>query len=280
MQRIFLNYKSSRVSCLSFGTGDKLLFAFHGFGDRAAMFLSVAASLGREYKIYAVDLPFHGHTVWREAAFDTEVFNFIVNEISAREKKYKYDLMGYSFGAKIVERLFLKQPERIGRLFLLAPDGFYHKQGLEITMIPKPVRYLSKWLLQRPTWLIRLTTFLYKRRLIDRFIFDFTMRHLNRIDRHSRLFTYWLSMDDFITRPKDFVTEIKLHATQTVILCGIHDDIISLKKIEKTFKNIRSVSVFELNAAHKLITPDLNDFLSKILSKKSFNIDEIKKSSL
>ena len=280
MPRIFLNYKNSRISCLSFGTGDKLLFAFHGFGDRAAVFLSVATSLSSEYKIYAVDLPFHGHTVWRDAAFDAEVFNFIVNEISAREKKNKYDLLGYSFGAKIVERLFLKQPERVGRLILLAPDGFYHKHGLEITMIPRPVRYLSKWLLQRPSWLIRLTSFLYKRRLIDRFIFDFTMRHLNRIDRHTRLFTYWLSMDDFITRPKDLVAQIKLHVTSTVILCGIYDDIISVEKIENTFKNTPSVSVFELNAAHKLITPDLNVFLSKILSEKYLRVDEIKNSSL
>ena len=159
MERKTLIYRNSTISYLRFGTGDRLLFAFHGFGDRAAMWLSVREGFSTEFTVIAIDLPFHGHTIWREKVFRSRDFEAMVQELSKIENKERFSLAGFSFGARIVERLFFRFQHRIDHIFFFAPDGFGTKWMFEITMIPRFIRRFTKWILDRPKWFIRILTF-------------------------------------------------------------------------------------------------------------------------
>ena len=214
----------SRVSYLRFGRGNRLLFAFHGFGDRAAMFLSISEALESEYVVYAIDLPFHGHTEWREKYFAGQDFVEVVEQICALEGKEQFDLMGFSFGARIVERLFFGFGRRVERLWLFAPDGLETKWMFEVSMIPRPIRYLAHWLLNRPAWLLRLLGFLHRRHLINPFIYAFTVRHLNRSLRRERLFSYWLSMDDFAISAVLFKSRLDNAGVRVDVFIGNRDE--------------------------------------------------------
>jgi pimeloyl-ACP methyl ester carboxylesterase len=65
----FVSLGSSRVHYTCWGTGPRVLFAFHGYGESGASFDFLAGALGGAFTVVAIDLPFHGATVWREGLF-------------------------------------------------------------------------------------------------------------------------------------------------------------------------------------------------------------------
>jgi pimeloyl-ACP methyl ester carboxylesterase len=265
VERVSFAYKNSRVGCLKFGEGERLLIAFHGFGDRANLFLRLQDALEKNYTVYAVDLPHHGHTTWREPSFNEKDMKRIVAKILQREDQYHFDLMGYSFGARIVQRLLWSYANQLERIFFIAPDGFNTKWMFEISMIPRPVRYFLWWVLNKPFWFFKILTVFKKYRLINQFIYDFTQKHLGKLERRTRLFSYWLSMDDFVI-PRHKV-EKKLRQLQIPIdiFLGKQDSIIPVELGNQLAGQIPNLQLHILDADHKSVVPMLNDWLKYIL---------------
>ena len=208
-----------------------------------------------------IDLPYHGHTVWKEDRFNEKVFLSTVNAIRKIENVELITLLGYSFGCKIVQRIFLRQSKRTKHLILLAPDGFYNRFIFEITMIPKFIRFGARWILNQPLWFVKILEFFFRLGIINSFIFQFTKRHLNNIQRRTRLFAYWISMDDFDLRKPFFIKKVNSHEARIDYFCGIHDDIVSIVKVREFASNLKNTFVHELNSDHNIIGEVLNESL-------------------
>lgn len=264
MERKTLAYRHSTISYLRFGTGDRLLLAFHGFGDRSAMWLNVREGFSTEFTVIAIGLPFHGHTVWREDVFRSRDFEAIVQELLQIEGKERFSLAGFSFGARIVQRLFFRFQHRIDHILLFAPDGFGTKWMFEITMIPRFIRRFTKWLLNRPSWFVRILTFFYDHKLINRFVYSFTYNHLGRAERRERLFSYWLSMDDFVIKPERFKTRLVKSGIPTDVFFGKNDDIIPLSSGTWLAENAPNIHLHIVEDGHKLVNEKRNDELKAI----------------
>ncbi|MEI9807284.1 MAG: hypothetical protein WDO16_05030 [Bacteroidota bacterium] len=51
---------------MQFGSGPKTAFCFHGYGEEASSFSFLEKYAGDQYSFFAIDLPFHGQTIWNE----------------------------------------------------------------------------------------------------------------------------------------------------------------------------------------------------------------------
>ncbi|MEN9613113.1 MAG: hypothetical protein RLZZ628_3927 [Bacteroidota bacterium] len=265
VERIYFAYKNSRIGCLRFGHGARLLIAFHGFGDRSTMFLELQQSLESEYTVYAVDLPHHGHTQWRESFFNKRDIKRIISTITEMENKYRFELMGYSFGARIIQRMVWEFAPRLDRLYLIAPDGFNTKGMFEISMIPRQIRYALWWLLNKPFWFLRILTLFRKYKLINQFIYDFTFKHLGRVERRTRLFSYWLSMDDFVIPMQRVLEKFNRINIPIELFFGENDPIIPVSTGKMLESELPTARLHILNATHRLVSPALDAILKKML---------------
>src|SRR3569833_2382128 len=66
MQSRFIPYNNSSIHYCVYGSGDKLVFCFHGYGEQAESFAFLESSLGKTHTLIAIDMPFHGETQWLE----------------------------------------------------------------------------------------------------------------------------------------------------------------------------------------------------------------------
>jgi pimeloyl-ACP methyl ester carboxylesterase len=269
VKRVYFAYKNSRIGCLRFGHGERLLIAFHGFGDSAKLFLQLQNSLESHYTVYAVDLPHHGHTQWREPFFNKRDIKRIISTIAEMENKYRFELMGYSFGARIIQRMVWEFAPRLDRLYLIAPDGFNTKGMFEISMIPRQIRYGLWRILTKPLWFMSILTFFRKHRLINQFIYDFSHRHLKYPERKLRLFSYWLSMDDFVIPMRRVLAKLNRIEIPIQLFFGENDPIIPVSTGKMLADELPMAQLHILNATHKLVTPELDALLKKILHKES-----------
>src|SRR6267142_2769 len=129
MSEHFIAFRSSSFHYSFWGSGERILFAFHGYGESAATFEFLAETLGRDFTIIALDMPFHGQTEWKEEGlfFDPQDLLSVMEGIAAglpgREEGWW--LLGYSMGGRIALQVLELVPARVRRLVMLAPDGLF-----------------------------------------------------------------------------------------------------------------------------------------------------------
>src|ERR1700761_4936159 len=104
MSEHFFAFRSSRIHYSRWGTGTRLLFAFHGYGESARSFAFLAESLSKDFTIIAPDLPFHGETEWREGYYlAPQDLLSILSEIRSSLPGLDdgWWLLGYSMGGRV-----------------------------------------------------------------------------------------------------------------------------------------------------------------------------------
>ena len=128
MQSHYIIYKNSSIHYRHYGNGSKLLFCFHGYGRDSDTFYILERRLGNLFTIIAIDIPFHGRTVWKdELTFKPAYLQELLLQIRSdlHEENSKFSLLGFSMGGRIALYLTQLMPEKIERLILLAPDGLH-----------------------------------------------------------------------------------------------------------------------------------------------------------
>lgn len=223
-----LTHRSSTIDYLRFGTGSRCLICLHGFGDRAVVWRYLEKQLGKKFTIIALDLPFHGRTEWREKTMQIVDFEQIINKILTTESVERFSLAGFSFGARIVQKLLFSHGHLIDNIFLFAPDGFGTKGIKNATLYPIWLRQLFKFLLQKPDKLVRFVEWLYQKKLVDKPVKWFFSQNIDHAKRRERLFFYWINLNNFAIKPLVFKKKLQDSRINTHIFLGKDDAITPL----------------------------------------------------
>ncbi len=114
-----LNYET-------YGTGEAIYLAFHGFGQSKRVFRPFPMVL-ENVKIYAFDLFFHG-SEWEISEgiphnLTPEIWHQILEKFLIEHQIKKFGLIGFSMGGKVALTTVLAFPNQIDDLILIAPDG-------------------------------------------------------------------------------------------------------------------------------------------------------------
>lgn len=127
----FFAHDGLTLAYRTYGSGPLPAIAFHGFGRTGTDFGVLAPALGERCTLYAFDLPFHGDS---PAPADRVDRPFTPEEWAAFFAAFldhvgapRAILLGYSLGGRLALSLLERLPERIGKAFLLAPDGLKHR---------------------------------------------------------------------------------------------------------------------------------------------------------
>ena len=114
--------RHARLSTLEAGIGPPVL-AIHGLGGTKGSFLLTAAALAGRFRVVAVDLPGFGDSDKPiGAAYDARFFADAMIDLLDALELDRADLIGNSLGGRVALEVALRDPERVGRLALLAPS--------------------------------------------------------------------------------------------------------------------------------------------------------------
>lgn len=110
----------------------------HGLADCHLTWSSVAAELGRDRRVFVLDLPGHGLSERAHASYELSWYAEVVAGWLDVLGATRVDLVGHSYGGGISQLLLLERRDRIRRLALVAPGGFGREVAffLRIASIP------------------------------------------------------------------------------------------------------------------------------------------------
>ncbi len=260
-----LRYEDSTVHYLRFGYGDQLLIAFHGYGNRADIFLKLKESLKERYTIYSLDLPFHGATKWNKNQFDRKDINAIIKLILEKEGKARFDLMGFSMGGRLVLKLLHDWVSKVDKVYLIATDGLKTKGMFNANLVPNCIKTFLKYTLQKPKWFIYLAKQFYHWKWIDHFLYRFVNYHFQTNERRERIFNTWRSLSHFLIYPKRLRSLLKKYPIPIKMYFGTKDQIIPSSSGLILSQGMQNIDLHEIEEGHFLIGPKLNALLKKQL---------------
>jgi pimeloyl-ACP methyl ester carboxylesterase len=114
--------RHARLSTLEAGIGPPVL-AIHGLGGTKGSFLLTVAALAGRFRVVAVDLPGFGDSDKPiGAAYDAPFFADAMIDLLDSLEIDRVDLIGNSLGGRVALEVALRDPQRVGRLALLAPS--------------------------------------------------------------------------------------------------------------------------------------------------------------
>jgi pimeloyl-ACP methyl ester carboxylesterase len=113
---------SGRLSIMEAGLGPPVL-AIHGLGATKGSFLPTVAALADSFRVIAVDLPGFGDSDKPiGAAYDARFFARAGVDLLDALELERAHLIGNSLGGRVALEIALRNPDRVGRLGLLAPS--------------------------------------------------------------------------------------------------------------------------------------------------------------
>lgn len=254
MEQRWLTYKNSVISYYKFGSGPKQTMCFHGYGESAVSFEFLAKYAGDLYSFYALDLPFHGKTDWKEGLnFTTSELQQIVEKITNKENR-QLSLIGFSLGGRIALRLYEAIPDKIEKLILLAPDGlkvnFWYWLATQTWLGNKFFAFTMK----KPGWFFGFIKLMNKLKLVNASIFKFVNYYIGDAKVRQLLYARWTSLRKIKPDLKKIKQEITANKTPVRLVYGKHDRIILSSVGEKFRKGIEGYcSISVIHGGHQVL---------------------------
>jgi len=259
-----------KVHFHEYGTGDKPLLAFHGYGMTGKQFHVLKNSILTEYHVYGFDHFFHGDSTldgWTEqqilAGMPKAMLHAYMDEWFRMHGRQKVSVMGYSIGANLALTLVEEYPDLIDEIILMAPDGLSVYNGFHF-LVHQPI---GKYFFHRVTkskWLApSLLKNLKKLRFIDDSLFHIAY---NEIDTEQKRLDVYYTLN-LIRLLKPDTNKIAALVNQYQIKCRLifgKDDHLFPKSAAMPFINmLDNAEIHEVQLGHWLVTPALDEYLQK-----------------
>lgn len=262
VQEKFLSYKNSDIRYLQFGEGKKLLIALPGYANEAELYLTLKEVLSEKYTVLALDLPYHGQTLIREAEFRKEDLLTVILELTGQFPESEgVEIMGYSYGSRLSLGLFSALP--VSRIWLVAGDGLEARRGYNF--FPLSLRKLITRIFIKPRGFVRFLKFLRQLRILPKYSYRFMSHHLGTEANRKRLFGTWLLLYDFKTNRREILRSLQEKKIPVTLIYGTQDKIIKPEGGKWLADNYSGTEVHFVDSGHKIFGEELKKMLTKIL---------------
>ncbi len=261
MERNHIIYKNSTIGYSRFGTGPRVALCFHGYGEDATSFEFLGKYAGDQFTFYALDLPFHGKTDWKEGLkFSNQDLQQIIRKILEKYNQQQSTsnkqlfLLGFSLGGRIALSLYQANPEIIQKLVLLAPDGlkvnFWYWLSTQTWIGNKFFAFTMK----HPAWFFGFLKVLNKLKLVNASIFKFVNFYIGDKEVRRLLYARWTSLRRLSPDLSRIKSSIRENRTPVRLVYGKHDRIILSSVGEKFKKGIEEYCILSLfHSGHQVL---------------------------
>lgn len=258
MQESFLSYRNSRIGYYRFGQGPEALLCFHGYGEQGGVFEFLAKYAGNQFTIYAIDLPFHGSTQWREGfLFEESDLEAIVRNIpglSGTAAEPSFTVMGFSLGGRVALSLYQSRPEWIRKMVLLAPDGLKVNFWYWLSTQTRIGNKFFALTMKRPGWFFGLLKLMNRIGLVNASIFKFVNYYIGNKEVRDLLYARWTALRKIKPHIPRIKAIIKERNCPVRLVYGQHDRIILSSVGEKFRKGIeQQCSLRVIPSGHQVL---------------------------
>lgn len=269
MPSAYYSFGNSRIHYSYWGTGERILLCFHGYGESAASFAFLGDALGQDFTVLAVDLPYHGNTQWNDGLYlSPRDFLDVLRQIAAKfpAGQESWWLLGYSMGGRVALQILELAPSRVHRVVLLATDGLQMNFWYWLSTQTIAGNRLFRWTMKRPAWLFFLLRAGHVLRVVNPSIYKFTAHYVDDVRVRENLYARWTTMRGFRPDLAAVGRSVRQYEVPVRLLYGSYDRIIRWERGERfRASNAPYCELILLPAGHQLLQPKFLEVIAKAL---------------
>lgn len=242
-----------RLYVRQYGRGRSILIALHGFGRSGERMSRLGLHLADIFTTLAPDLPYHGKTEWFSDRYSKPDLTDLLQQLLDRYPDRPVFLMGHSLGGRYLSACLegLRHP-KLYDLALVAPDGAGGRYTNWIDTLPssliKPLARIS----ERPRAILRLSEWLGKRGIINRYSADYLKYSLNDRFFRRRLAGTLRSVLTFPPTPESFERALQEKDIRCTVFVGDKDPLLHHDRLSRMYGPLPSVDIHSYNGSHWL----------------------------
>jgi len=247
-----LAYKESVINYYTYGSGAKVLFCLHGYGETGSSFGFLENELGISYTLCAIDLPFHGETTWKQRGPFTVHDMVAILHATGLQKNVPFSMLAYSMGGRAAMHLLQQFPDRIDRVVLVALDGLHLNFWYWLSTQTSVGNKLFDTTMNHPRWFFGFLDGAGKVGLLNKSIIKFVHHFLDNEEERTLLYKRWTVMRKF--KP-DLQLVKKICGEKSIplhLVFGSYDRII-LSKRAASLQTEKNIHVKIIEAGHNLM---------------------------
>lgn len=250
-----------RLYVRQYGSGEKLMLSLHGFGRNGRRMERLAHALGAHYTTLAPDLPYHGRSEWVKQQYHPEEIAAVFNALLAAYPKRPVYLLGHSLGGRVLSSVLpLLDHSDIRDLALVAPDGAGGRYTNWIDQLPGAlIKPLAK-VTERPRYLLRLSNWLRRRGVINRYSAEYLRHNLKDGTFRRRLAGSLRSVLAFPPQPEVLEEGLRERRIRATVFAGDHDPLLHHKRLADRYSPLASVDIVSYAGSHWLPEKILYDY--------------------
>jgi len=250
------------------GTGNSILFAFHGFGQDKSFFQSWEKKLGDRYTIYAFDLFYHGESTRPPGKLSKKEWKEYLSEVIEENQIKYFSILGYSLGGRFAINTALSFPDMTEELILIAPDGIFLTVWFKLATTPI-IRLVFKYLMSNPEKLERLIQFNKRARIVNQYIADFMRKEMGTPENRKRIYTSWNHFKSLGYKRGKLIAMFQEHTFKRRIILGAKDYVIKPEGILPIIDKMGNFEIHILNKKHHQLLDD--EIVDLIVEKSNLN---------
>lgn len=220
-------YLQSEFSGTVSGEGPSLLICFHGFGESAAHFNCMTPALGDAFTIVALNMPFHGKTVWKEErAMSRGDLEYLVQKIMEQFGQQRFSLMGYSMGGRLSLCLLETFAAQIDHVILLAPDGLRNNPWHMFVTQNRLGNRIFRYNTHHPGLFFGLLNFGKRWKLLNESVYKFALHRMDKPEKRRLVYDVWTNLRHMLPDRKKCKRLIQRYNIDLLMLFGRYDRVI------------------------------------------------------
>ena len=264
----FISLEKGALHYIKMGSGKRLLIAFHGYGNEAAIFSPFLYYLKNDFTIYSIDLPHHGKSNWnRYLPLELKDLTNLVTQLKNKTGVEKISLMGYSMGGRVCLCIAQLMPKLIDRMLLMAPDGLVFSPLYYFVTENFIGKRMFKHFLTKPGSYMKFIDKLREKKWIDESRYKFAQWYLQSEKDRDFLLRVWPGMRKIVPDLKKLKMIINKHHLLVHIFMGTYDRVIPVANAERFKKGLSSVHVHVLEKGHRTFDSESIPQIAKCLLK-------------
>lgn len=268
-------YEGAVIQFEKYGHGNKVIFAFHGFGQDKFHYQKIAQVLGKHYTLYSFDLFFHGASFWHKKDkpiskdFWIEMMRLFMDHLNIE----KASIMGFSMGARFAMALTEGLPCRIEQLILIAPDGVKASPYYVLATGPRFMRRILRSLVINPAPFKFLTKLAIALHLTDRSVIKFAETQMNTREKRRKVYYSWVVFRKLNVDLETLAYAVNKHQIKVTMFLGMYDKMMTLKEMSPFLSMISDEEVHSLEAGHTNLLSAVADFYHTFLENNTKNLE-------
>ncbi len=245
----------SKLVYSKIGTGNQILFAFHGFGQDKSFFSSWQSKLGSKYTIYAFDLFYHGESYRPNRRLLKQEWKEHLALVIEKERIDHFSVLGYSLGGRFAVASALLFPSKIKEIILIAPDGIFLTIWFKLATTPI-IKQGFKYMMLNPDKLEKWIRFNEKVKIVNKYIADFIRKEMGTPEDRKRVYISWNYFKSIGYKRGTLIALFQKHTFKRRIILGSNDYVIKPKAILPIIEKMGNFEVDILDKKHHQLLDD------------------------